>query len=317
MKRRLCAAILVLCIIAVLMGGVSAAEAGGLYMETETVGNEVTVKIVLSPASVGMLTVQFNRYDLQLTECIAFDPTLTVSTTVNSVSLLCNGSVPEEQPVLTLRFFLKKMLGETIVSATFSGESGMKEAQIKVLPPPNPFTDLEYQWAKEEILAAYYAGLFKGVSETEFAPDLDITRAMFVTVLYRMAGSPPVASTGGKFMDVSEQAYYANAVAWASQTGITRGTGDDRFSPDLSISRQELMTMLFRYAEYSGRDTSDRRTLENVADVHEIAPWATEAVSWAYAQRLLNGYPDDTVRPLNTASRAQTAAILCRYEDLL
>lgn len=316
MKRKICAFIMVLCILTVFKSGISAAEGEMLYLQAETSGNEVTVEVYLAPVSMGNVTVQFNRYDLQLIEYVACDPDLTVSTTVNTVTFLCDGNMPEDAPTLTLRFFLKKMLGESVVFATFSSENGMIEAQTTVQPPPDPFTDLQYQWAKEEILAAYYAGLFKGISETEFAPDLDITRAMFVTVLYRMSGASSDVSAES-FTDVPETAYYASAVAWASNVGITKGTGGGRFSPDLPISRQELMTMLFRYADYMGRDVSMRRDLDDVSDLSDIAPWAMDAVSWAYAERLLNGFTDDTLRPLNTATRAQTAAILCRYEDLL
>lgn len=316
MKRKICTLILTLCILLTLVGEASAKESEALYLQVETVGNEVTVEVYLSPASAGTLTIQFNRHDLRLTDCTVYDPDLSASVTVESVTLLCGDSMPEDTPILRLRFFLKKMLGESMVYTTFVSDNQAMEKQTMIQPPPDPFIDLQYQWAREEILAVYYAGLFKGVSGTAFGPDLDITRAMFVTVLYRMAGSPSVSS-GESFTDVPETAYYAAAVAWASENGITNGTGHGCFSPDLSISRQELMTMLYRYAAHMGGDVSARQELEGVSDLADIAPWAMEAVSWAYAERLLNGFPDDTLRPLNTATRAQTAAILCRYEDLL
>ena len=162
---------------------------------------------------------------------------------------------------------------------------------------------------KEEILAAYYEGLFTGVTETTFAPDLDITRAMFVTVLYRMEGEPAVDSSKLSFTDVGEKMYYAAAVVWATEAGVTKGTTATTFSPEDKITRQELVTMLYRYAQHKGDNVAASKDL--------IAPWAEPAMSWALAEGLVNGYEDGSVRPAASATRAQTAAILCRYADLV
>ena len=169
---------------------------------------------------------------------------------------------------------------------------------------------------KKEILKAYHAGLFRGVSETQFAPEGKMERAMFVTVLYRLAGSPAVENLETAFTDVDMTQYYGTAVAWAAETGVTTGVSETRFAPHQSISRQELVTMLYRYAKVSGRDVAGRADLDGFQDAGKVADWAKEAMAWAVDGEILQGYPEGYLLPRGNATRAQAAAIFCRYEKL-
>ena len=171
----------------------------------------------------------------------------------------------------------------------------------------NPFQDIENHWAKEEILKAYHGGLFQGVTGTKFVPEGKMDRAMFVTVLYRFAGSPGVESLETAFTDVDTARYYGAAVAWAVEQGVTNGVSQTQFAPHQAISRQELVTMLYRYAgspEMTG-ETS-------FSDVRE-GRYFYQAVIWAEKNQIANGYPDGTFQPNQNITREQMVTMLFRY----
>lgn len=181
----------------------------------------------------------------------------------------------------------------------------------------NPFTDIDGHWAEDEILTATKCGLFTGITESTFEPEIVMSRAMFVTVLYRSAGNPESDLTVLAFDDVSEDAYYAAAVAWAVASGVTKGVSDTEFAPNATITRQEMMTMFYRYAtEVEGRDTSKTADLSAFSDHESVEEWAKDAMSWAVAESIITGYPDGTLLPAAEATRAQAAAIFCRYLGL-
>ena len=178
-----------------------------------------------------------------------------------------------------------------------------------------PFTDIDGHWAKSDILKAYHAGLFQGMTDTTFAPQEKLNRAMFVTVLYRMAGEPEVEAKTD-FTDVEEGRYYTNAVAWAVKTGVTKGVGENLFAPCKLLDRQEAATMLYRFAKASGRDMSKTADLSQFTDESRISGWAENALSWAVAEGLLKGYPNGQLCPRGNATRAEAAAILVRYAGI-
>ena len=105
-------------------------------------------------------------------------------------------------------------------------------------------------------------------------------------------------------------------MAWAAETGVTTGVSETRFAPHQSISRQELVTMLYRYAKVSGRDVAGRADLDGFQDAGKVADWAKEAMAWAVDGEILQGYPEGYLLPRGNATRAQAAAIFCRYEKL-
>ena len=175
------------------------------------------------------------------------------------------------------------------------------------------FQDISGHWAEDTILEAVYRGLFNGVSSDLFDPDSAITRAMFVTVLYRMEGQPAVDQKAG-FTDVAEGSCYAAAVDWAAKNGIVNGVAKNVFAPDASITREQIAAMLYRYA---GAEAAKEDKLSAFPDAAKVSDWAKEALNWAVASGLINGVADANgtanLEPQATATRAQIATILMRW----
>lgn len=176
-----------------------------------------------------------------------------------------------------------------------------------------PFTDVSAgKWYSDAVSYVYEKQLMQGTDDTTFSPDVTTTRGMVVTVLHRMEGSP-AASGGTSFADVASGQYYANGVAWASANGIVGGYGNGRFGPQDTITREQLASILCRYAQHKGFDVSGRGDLSAFQDAGKISDYAKEAVAWAVQEGLLNGVREDTIAPAGGATRAQVAAILMRF----
>ena len=152
--------------------------------------------------------------------------------------------------------------------------------------------------------------LMNGESTTAFAPNENMSRAMLATVLYRMSGE--TAEAGSSFGDVSSSAYYAAAVNWASSEGIVNGTGANAFSPNASITREQLAAMLYRYAG----EPSVSADLSAYTDTVDISPYASKAVEWCVAKGILSGKSATRLAPQDTATRAECAAMLQRFAAL-
>ncbi|MBQ3757415.1 MAG: S-layer homology domain-containing protein [Oscillospiraceae bacterium] len=180
----------------------------------------------------------------------------------------------------------------------------------------HPFSDVvPGSWYEQGVLYAYEKGIMVGTSNTEFSPNADTTRAMIVTILYRLEGSPDVESTDA-FTDVPADEWYADAVAWAAQEGIVNGYGNGKFGPQDSITRQQLATILCRYTAYKGASVSASGWASSYPDVGSVSAWAVAAMQWAVREgyitgSLINGQV--FLLPETSASRAQIAAILTRY----
>ena len=145
-----------------------------------------------------------------------------------------------------------------------------------------------------------------------FAPYAPLTRAMLVTILYR-AEQPTATYASPAFADVDKNAWYADSVAWAKANGIVYGTDAVTFSPNESVSREQLLSILFRYAESKGIDISARGSLAVYDDAANISAWALDAFSWAEATNLVQGTSETTVSPKQNTSRAEAATILMRF----
>ena len=189
------------------------------------------------------------------------------------------------------------------------------EAMLEALlagPEELPFTDTENHWAAGAIQYVYENGLLRGVSDTEFAPDATFSRAMLVTVLHRLAGSP--ASSGYyPFTDVRDTAWYANPVAWAHQNKLAGGITETQYAPNSPITREQLAVMLMRYAQYQGCDTSDTIRLVHYKDAGQVSGYAETAVKWAVSTGILKGRTANELQPQGTATRAEVAVILQRF----
>lgn len=183
--------------------------------------------------------------------------------------------------------------------------------------PSTGFTDrpATTSWDHAGIDFALNSGLFFGTSSTQFSPSGAMTRAMLVTVLWRLDGRPEPKSSN-PFQDVPANQYYCDAVTWASENNIVAGMGQGRFAPDASITREQIAAIIYRYAAWKGYDTSARADLSPFPDLSQVSSWATANIAWANAEGLISGNQSGGqtyLLPQGNATRAQVAAILMRY----
>ena len=199
---------------------------------------------------------------------------------------------------------------------TFTMPNGQVTVEVTFVesqPEPLPFTDVaESDWFYDAVRYAYENGLMGGIGDNLFAPNHPTTRAQLVTILYRLEGEPAVTGQSG-FTDVEPDTWYTDAVTWAAEEGVVNGVSETQFAPGNNITREQLATILFRYAQAKGYDVSPRADLSGFPDAGDILPYAQEAMAWAVAEGLLQGFEDDTLRPQGNATRAQIATILMRF----
>jgi hypothetical protein len=197
------------------------------------------------------------------------------------------------------------------ISVTFEKSEAEPEPEPEPEPTPEPVADRpfvdvkENDWFYEAVYYCYDQGWFKGVSDTEFAPKASMTRAMVVTVLWRLAGEPGVATTA-PFSDVESGKWYSQAVEWAYNMGIIQGYGDGRFGVTDSVTREQLVVMLWRMLGKPAV-TGD---LSNFKDADKVSSWAKEAMSWAVGIGVINGDDTGALNPGGQATRAEVAQIM-------
>lgn len=200
---------------------------------------------------------------------------------------------------------------------------------VETSPPPNvpddtlspepdspsagelPFTDLQPSaWYYESVQYVYDHHIATGISATEYGPALTTNRAMFVTFLYRLAQEE--TPVGNVFADVSQTAYYADAVSWAVKNKIVLGDGAGHFLPERPITREEMATMFYRFA-VKDAGYAGSTDLNTFSDADAVSDWATEALRWSAAEGLIVGYEDWSLRPAGATTRAEMAAVLMRF----
>ncbi len=167
-------------------------------------------------------------------------------------------------------------------------------------------------WYYDAVRFVVSLGLFEGTGGGRFSPEAAMTRAMLVTVLYRLEGSPAV-SGANPFADVEDGQWYTDAVVWANQNGIVTGYGDGLFGTNDNITREQLAAILYRYAEYKGYDVSAAADLAGYSDAGSVSSWAEAAMRWASAEGLITGVTATSLSPSGNATRAQVAMILMRF----
>ena len=177
-----------------------------------------------------------------------------------------------------------------------------------------PFTDVrESDWFYDDVVFAYENGLFSGTSDTTFSPNTSMTRAMLVTVLYRLEGQPAVNGRSG-FSDVQYNGYYEDAVTWAADNGIVNGISTSTFSPNANVTREQMAAILYRYAQYKKYNTAASSSLNSFSDHTSVSGYAEASLQWSVAEKLVNG-SNGKLMPTGNASRAQVAAILHRFAE--
>ncbi len=185
--------------------------------------------------------------------------------------------------------------------------------------PETRFMDVKPgSWYYKSIVYAVSNGLMNGVGDSKFEPEEGMTRAMLVTVLWRYEGSPKQRPS--TFSDVRRGQWYSEAVSWAAKNGIVTGVGDNKFEPDTQITREQIATILYRYAQKKRADTSARGSLSAFPDNGKVNGWAKTALQWCVGEGLIGGTNENGrvyLDPQGTATRAQVATILMRYIEKL
>ncbi len=195
--------------------------------------------------------------------------------------------------------------------ATPTPDSGnTAETQFKDVTPSDWFSD-SVKYAAEK-------GYFAGVSADTFEPNTNVTRGMLITVIGRMNGANP-NSADMTYTDVDKGMYYAPYIAWGTENGIVSGYSDTEFAPDELVTREQVAAMLWRYAQYIGKDVSvgENTNILSYADAEEANEYAVPAIQWACGSGIMSGYTDNTLRPQNNATRAEAAALTERFDKTI
>ena len=180
--------------------------------------------------------------------------------------------------------------------------------------PLTKFVDIDvYEWYHDGVHYCIQEGLMSGTSNTTFDPNIKATRAMIVAMLWRIENQPIVNDTI-TFSDTEQNAYYTDAVRWAVSVGIISGYDEKTFAPNDSITREQMASILYRYAQYKGKDVSTaQNTVLNYEDISDISSYALEAMKWACSVGIINGTSSTTLSPKGNTTRAQVAQMLKVY----
>ena len=202
----------------------------------------------------------------------------------------------------------------TIINSDSGGSNTIPDPTIPK-PVELPFKDIsKNDWFYDAVQFVYGHGLFNGTSEEEFSPNLPVSRAMFITVLWRLDGAVAPDNLDKPFDDVVPGSYYQKAVAWGVQNGIVTGVGGGRFDPDQPITRESMATLLYRYMQYKGGGfTGIWQAPTRYSDWNAVSDWARESVAYMTLNGILNGKPGGVFDPGSAATRAEAAAIFQRY----
>lgn len=287
--------------------GSRAAYSPDCLVESRRGGTTVTIYLTSRTALSADGKLDMGKLDLGVDEIISWD------------------ALPETASVTLLDGQLRPMglSGNLPVTATAPSGTGhtpsgpgTEPAQPSTQPEPQlpadvpPFTDVAAgAWYYGAVQYVYARGIMNGTEPDRFSPDQSTSRAMIVTMLHRLEGSP--AARPAAFRDVSAGAYYAAPVAWAAANGIVTGTGDGLFSPDAPITREQLAAILYRYAQAKGLDVSAQADLGKFPDASRVSAYAEAPMRWAVATGLITG-SDGQLLPGGQAVRAQVATIFQR-----
>lgn len=229
----------------------------------------------------------------------------------NSVTIT---ATPDDGYVVSDMLINGKLVGNNAVYTISSVKENIEVKVIFAQKADMPFTDVSpSDWFYPYVKSAYENKFMLGTSDTKFEPETAVTRAMFVTVLHRIDGEK--AESENIFTDVSKDAYYNNAVAWASANGIVKGISETEFAPDASITREQIAAIIYRYAKYKGYDVSagEDTNILSYTDAESISEYAVEAIQYAVGTGLIKGKTDTTLNPADNATRAEIATILQRF----
>lgn len=193
-------------------------------------------------------------------------------------------------------------------AGTVSTDNAVSEKDIN----KNIFSDVnDDDWFRTDVEYVKEKGLMQGTGTDMFSPSAQTTRAMIVTILWRLEGSP--AESKAEFSDVNQNDYFYNAVAWAAANNIVSGYSSDKFAPNDSATREQLATIIYRYASFKKYDMTELSVLDAYADKNSVSEYAVDAFKWAIAKKIITGTSKDMLSPQGFAERSQVAAILHRF----
>lgn len=231
--------------------------------------------------------------------------------------IIADGGIdePKDCKIITIPATVGEMNLYEVSYTTISADGQTEAKTVKFRGFVNPFNDVdESAWYYGNVKYAVTNGLIRGTSETTFAPSGNLTRAMLVTIIYRAEGEPDVNGSIS-FADVSVGGYYANAVAWAKQNDIVSGIDENRFAPDENITREQIATIIHRFAKYKGYDVSvgENTNILSYTDAEDVSGFATAAMQYAVGSEIMKGKTESTLNPKDNATRAEFAAVLQRF----
>ena len=202
---------------------------------------------------------------------------------------------------------------DTKVTKSFTLYAKWVEAKATHVCPSEKFSDLDTtKWYHEDIDYVLDNEIMLGTSETVFAPEGSLTRGMLVTILYRSEGEP-ATNKSIPFADVDMGAYYANAVIWAQQNGIVKGISKTEYAPDMNVTREQLATIMFRYAQFKGMDALTMEENLHFEDASDISEWAITSMNWGVGKNYIFSRTEGKINPMEAATRAEIAAFIHRY----
>ncbi len=330
--------VMLVCSLAVTAG----AAGSDKYVRVTTTSAPGMLVVTLTAAEAttnGLITVAYNTNELRLAKeyCDATVCSMEVEDGVVTLgyAVSTENTIEKGEQIAMLRFVVTCQEATTRLDVTVENFNDKRALNLELDPievvvkasneradesvEKDPeFKDVsKNDWFHDAVSYVVNQGYFKGISDTEFGPYQSMSRAMFVTVLGRMAGVNADKYTNEKFTDVQSGSYYEGYVVWAAKNGIVQGTSDTTFSPDAAVTREQMAVFLYRYAKYLGMDTSLMGTAEltGFADADQVSDWATTAVLWAVRNSIING-TEKGLEPAATANRAQVAQIIYRF-DLL
>lgn len=205
---------------------------------------------------------------------------------------------------------------ENTGGSTAEKESEKQPESEEVLPWKNPFSDVkEKDWFFDSVRYVFEQELMGGVGLDEFAPNVTLTRAMLVTILYRYDGSPASSTYG--FSDVARNTWYTKSIDWAASVGIVNGVGDGMFAPESPVTREQMAVIFYNYTKHKELNIEGKKDLSSYTDSEKISTWASDALEWAVATGLMSGKGENMLDPSGNATRAETAAVIKRYAEKL
>ena len=348
LSRRGLIALLVVCLLITSVFGLGAFSSGSkaaadlaVYINTDQCntadGGSLSVPVMSNgTATDGVLTLSYDPTVLSVTVDNVETTQQVVKYAANVVEegTLMISFITDKQevgPLFNVTFDVKKQGAKTGLSLSgeaFAGNPGEAELSRNVgnlgdeTPsghdcPSKQFKDLDLtRWYHDGVDYAVANGLMNGVSDTAFAPNNNLNRGMLATILYRAAGSPKVSGSSD-FTDVPAGKYYTKAVTWAAANGIVNGKTKTTFAPGEDVTREQLATMLWRYAKLTGGDLSaDSSALSGFTDKDQVSNYAGEAMTWAVSKGIINGRNATTLAPKGNASRAEVATMVYRFLTL-